>query len=117
MEQHPLYGVFVDLRKAFDTMDRTRCLKILRAYGVGPNMRRLIEAFWDHAVLTCRANGNYSRPFKAGRGVTQGGTLSPKLFNILIDDIVREWLRHAAGKDVIRCGITEDTMRRDRYIL
>ncbi len=38
MEQHPLYGVFLDLRKAFNVMDRPWCLTILQAYGVGPNM-------------------------------------------------------------------------------
>ncbi len=80
-------------------------------------MLRLIEAFWEHAVLTCRANGNYGRPFKAGRGVTQGGPLSPKLFSILINAVVREWLRHVANRDVSRRSITEDTTRQDKYIL
>ena len=92
LEQQPFYGVFLDLRKAFDAMDRGRCLKILEGYGVGPNMLRLIKLFWDRAVLVCRASGVYGEPFLAGRGVTQGGPLSPKLFNILVDAIVREWL-------------------------
>ncbi len=88
MEHYPLYGVLVDLWKAFDLMDRPRCLTILHAYGVGPNMLRLIEAFWEHAALTCRVSGNYGRPFKAGRGVTQGEPLLPMLFNILVDAVV-----------------------------
>ena len=29
LEQAPFYGVFINLRKAFDTMDHERCLKIL----------------------------------------------------------------------------------------
>ena len=29
---------------------------------------------------------------KAGRGVTQGGPLPPKIFNVMVDAIVREWL-------------------------
>jgi hypothetical protein len=37
--------------------------------------------------------GNYDTPFKAGRGVTQGGPLLAKLFNIMVDAVVREWLR------------------------
>jgi hypothetical protein len=53
MEQHPLYGVLLNLRKAFDAMDRPRCLTILKAYGIGPNMRRLIKTFWEKAELTC----------------------------------------------------------------
>ncbi|KAL7551798.1 hypothetical protein ACHAWF_014996, partial [Thalassiosira exigua] len=92
LEQHPFYGIFVDLKKAFDDMDRERCICILKeGYGVGPKMRRLIKRFWDEAEQICRAAGNYGTPLKAGRGVTQDGPLLPKLFNVLINAIVRAW--------------------------
>ena len=45
LEQAPLYEIFIDLRKAFDAMDRERCLKILKDRGVGKNIRRLIWMF------------------------------------------------------------------------
>ena len=56
IEQVPLYGVFIDLRKAYDAMDRGRCLDILKVYGVGPKMLRVIGFFLDRAVLVCRAD-------------------------------------------------------------
>jgi hypothetical protein len=71
-------------------MDREQCLLVLEGYGAGPNMRRLIRHFWENAQMLCRASGNYGVPFKAGRGVTQGGPLSGKLFNILVDAVARE---------------------------
>ena len=37
--------------------------------------------------------GNYGQPFKAGCGVTQGGPLSAKLFNILVDAVECELFR------------------------
>ena len=58
--------------------------------------------------MACRAEGNFGRPFKAGRGVTQGGPLSPKLFNILVDAIVREWLRQLFGDDAAMHGLGTD---------
>jgi hypothetical protein len=43
--------------------------------------------------MVCRAAGNYGMAFKAGRGVTQGGLLSAKLFNILVDAVVCKWVQ------------------------
>ena len=45
IEQCPLYGVFLDLRKAYDAMDRSRCLKILQDCGIGFKTLRLIQRF------------------------------------------------------------------------
>ena len=101
-KQTPLYGVFSDLRKAFDSMDRGRCIKVLPGYGVGPRMLRLIVHVWENAELACRAEGNFGRIFKADRGVTQGAPLSPKIFNILVDAVVREWLRQLFGDDIAK---------------
>ncbi len=45
LEQVPFYGVFLNLKKAFDSMDCKHCLLILGGYGVGPKMIRLIQYF------------------------------------------------------------------------
>ena len=102
--QEPFFGVFIDLKKAFDAMDRGHCLHILEGYGVEPNIIRLIKNFWDRAVLTCRANRYYGNPFKASRGVTHGGLLSPHLFNVMVDAVVREWLRQVLGNKAAKSG-------------
>jgi hypothetical protein len=36
LEMKPFYGVFLDLKKAFDLMDRERCIMILEGYGACP---------------------------------------------------------------------------------
>jgi hypothetical protein len=93
LEQVPFYGLFLDLKKAFDSMDCKWCLFILGGYGVGPKMIRLIQNFWVNVTIVCQASFNYGTPFQVGRGVTQGGPLSAKLFNVLVDPIAWEWLR------------------------
>ena len=45
LEQEPFYGGFIDLKKAFDAMDRDRCIKILRDRGVGEKALGLIWRF------------------------------------------------------------------------
>ena len=106
LQQTPLFGVFIDLKKAYDAMDRERCIQILKGYGAGERAMRLICNFWDQASFVCRAQGRYGRPFKAGRGVTQGGPLSPKIFNVMVDAIVREWLRQVLGEEYKLIGLS-----------
>jgi hypothetical protein len=101
LEQEPFYVVFLDPKKAFDAMDRERCLLVLEGNGAGTNMVRLIRSFWRDATIVYRASGNYGEPFCAGRGVTQGGPLSAKLFNILVDTVVREWLRQLCDGGIV----------------
>jgi hypothetical protein len=93
LKQVLFYGVFFDLKKAFDSMDCEHFLLILGGYGVGPKMIWLIQNFWVNATIVCQASVNYGTPFQAGRGITQGGPLSATQFNLLIDAIIWEWLR------------------------
>jgi hypothetical protein len=93
LEQVPFYGVFLNLKKAFDSMDCERCLLILGGYGFGSKMIWLFQNFWANATMVCQASVNYGTLFQAEWGVTQGGPLSAKLFNILVDALAWEWLR------------------------
>jgi hypothetical protein len=47
VDQAPLYQIYLDLRKAYDALDRGRCLEILAGYRVGPNLLRLKKKFWE----------------------------------------------------------------------
>jgi hypothetical protein len=38
VDQEPLYQIYLDLRKAYDALDRGQCFKIIAGYGVGPNL-------------------------------------------------------------------------------
>ena len=107
IEQVPLYGIFIDLHKAYDAMDRGECLKILRDAGTGEKALCLISRFWKQSVMVCRAGGRYGRVFRARRGVTQGGPLSPTIFNIMVDAVVREWLQNTLTPEDAKLAIQD----------
>jgi hypothetical protein len=107
VDQAPLYQIYLDLKKAYNALNRTRCLEILSGYGVGPNLLHLQKQFWSNAKMVCRAGGNFGEPFNAGWGVTQGGPLSGLVFNIYVNAVVREWLRQVLGDNAAQKGLGE----------
>jgi hypothetical protein len=74
-------------------MDPGYCLKILALHGACPQMLCLICNFWDTVTNVCRAKGNYGQPFKASHRMTQGEPLLAKMFNIVVNVVVNEWMR------------------------
>jgi hypothetical protein len=107
VEQAPLYQIYLDLKKAYNTLNQTRCLEILAGYGVGPNLLCLQKQFWSNAKMVCHAGGNFGEPFNAGRGVLQGGPLSGLMFNICVNAVVREWLRQVLEDNAAQRGLGE----------
>ena len=93
-----LYVIFLDLTKAYDALDRSRSLEILKGYGVGERVRRLLTVYWERMTMVARAGSYYGTGFKGEWGVTQGDPLSPTIFNVVVDAVVRHWLQLATQK-------------------
>jgi hypothetical protein len=105
VDKAPLYQIYLDLKKAYNALEPTRCLEILAGYGVGPNLLCLQKQFWGNAKMVCHAGGNFGEPFSTGRGVMQGGPLSGLMFNVCVDLVVREWLRQVLGDEAAQGGL------------
>ena len=95
MSEEVLYVIFMDLNKAYDTLDSSRSLEILKGYGVGERVRRLLREYWNKSTMVARAGGYYGTGFKGERGVTHGDPLSPTIFNVVVDAVVRHWVTQA----------------------
>ena len=87
----PVYQVYLDLSKAYDSIDRDRTLNIMEKYKIGPNVRNYIKKVWDNQVFHLRQSGFYSDGIEIERGCTQGDTDSPVIFNLIVDAVLRTW--------------------------
>ena len=95
LREEVLYVIFLDLHKVYDALDRSMCLDILEGYGVGPQARKLLRAYWGKMPMVTRAGGYYRDAFKGDRDVIQGNPLSPTIFNVVADAVVRHWVTMA----------------------
>jgi len=88
---HPLYHVYLDFSKAYDSLDRGRTMRLLQDYGVGPNMMRLIASFWERHMVIPRQQAFFGNPFHADRGLATGDIPAPLFYNVVTDAVIRQW--------------------------
>ena len=80
----PLYVAFVDIKSAFDSVDRNALWKALRARGIPGILLNLTEDLHTHTAKV-RIGNKFSRHFSTTSGVRQGCVLAPALFLVAID--------------------------------
>ena len=64
-------------------------MEILRGYGMGPNMDRLLVHHWDNQQFVPMAVIFLGKSFCTGVGVMQGNPAFPIIFNIVVYVLVR----------------------------
>ena len=77
--------LFIDFKKAFDSVHRGILMKILRAYGIPEMIVELIETMYTDTLAKVITPDGLTEVFKILAGVLQGDTLAPYLFIIVID--------------------------------
>ena len=80
-------AVFLDLKKAFDTVDHEILLGKLVAYGIKGHAIKLLSSYLDDRRQLCQVNGKISSLEKIKCGVPQGSILGPLLFLAYINDL------------------------------
>ena len=98
----------VDLEKAFDRVPQTVIWWALRKLGVDEWIVRLVQGVYFNARSRVLVSEGYSEEFKVKVGVHQGSVLSPLLFIIVLEVLLREFC----------CGVLwEDLYADDLFII
>ena len=93
-----VFWAFLDLEKAYDRVDREALWKVLSLYGVGGKLMRAVKSFYVNSRACVRIGGGESSWFEVKVGVRQGCVMSPWLFNLFIDSVVKEVRERVQGE-------------------
>ena len=87
--QKNIYFCFIDYAKAFDWVDHNKLWKILKEMGIPDHLTCLLRNLYAGQAATVRSGHGTTDWFPIGKGVRQGCILSPCLFNLYAEHIMR----------------------------
>ena len=95
-----IYLCFIDNAKDFDFVDHNKLWKILKEMGIPDHLNCVLKNPYAGQEATVRTGHGTTDWFQIGKGVGQGCILSPCLFNLYEEYIIRN-----AGLDEAQAGI------------
>jgi len=95
-----IYFCFIDYAKAFDCVDHNKLWKILKEMGIPDHLTCLLKNLYAGQEATVRTGHGTTDWFQIGKEVCQGCILSPCLFNLYAEYIMRN-----AGLEEAQAGI------------
>ena len=98
--QKNIYFCFIGYAKAFDCVDHNKLWKILKDMGIPDHLTHLLRNLFAGQEATVRTGHGTTDWFQIGEGVRQGCILSPCLFNLYGEYIMRN-----AGLEEAQAGI------------
>ena len=87
--QKNIYFCFIDYANAFDCADHNKLWKILKEMGIADHLTYLLRNLYADQEATVRFGHGTTDWFQIGKGVHQGCMLSPCLFNLYAEYIMR----------------------------
>ena len=84
-----IYFCFIDYAKAFDCVDHNKLWKILKEMGIPNHLTCLLRNLYAGQKATVRTGHGTTDWFQIGKAVRQGCILSPCLFNLYAEYIMR----------------------------
>ena len=87
--QKNIYFCFIDYAKAFDCLDPKKLWKILKEMGIPDHLTCLLRNLYAGQEATVRTGHGTTDWFQIGQGVLQGCILSPCLFNLYAEYLLR----------------------------
>ena len=114
--QKSIYFCFIDYVKAFDCVDHNKLWKILKEMGIRDHLTCLLKNLYAGQEATVRPGLGTTDWFQIGKGVHQGCILSPCLFNLYAEYIMKNAVLEEAqtgikivGRSISNLSYADDT--------
>lgn len=85
----PAYLCFIDLTKAFDRVQLKDIITILESSNVSKELTELIKDLNTNTTTQIRTNFTLTQHLRTTTGIRQGDSLSPLLFNTIMDQVIK----------------------------
>ena len=92
--------VFLDFKKAYDSVSQPLAWEVLKRMGIPDEFISLLTSWTSQSRISLRMGGETLEPFPQELGVPQGGVLSPVIFNLFIEVLLRHVDARAADLGV-----------------
>jgi hypothetical protein len=85
-----MYNIFIDYIHAFESIKRNKILDSLTQNKISSKLIRLIKLTLENTAAKVKVNNAYTMKFRVESGVKQGDPLSPTLFSLVIDIVLKK---------------------------
>ena len=109
--QKNIYFCFIDYAKAFDSVDDNKLWKILKEMGIPDHLTCLLRNLYAGQGATIRNGHGTTNWFQIGKRVRQGCILSPCLFNLYAEYIMRTAGLHEVQAEIKIAGRNINNLR------
>jgi len=85
-----LFITFVNFKQAYDSVNRQQLWTVLKNFGIPGNLVKMIEICKLNTYCKVRYQGELSPQFEVQSGLKQGDAISPILFNLVLEKVIRD---------------------------